>query len=158
MHRQTFQEGSCHEDAWKLQIQVSASSNENSCLGTRCRCCEMSQCIGKCRLSFPGRQCLSTRGLAPKMDFGTARTNSSGAIGCFPLEGDGARLTELGEVQWAKCIRVSKTLPSWVSPCQRVMAEPYHPEQSKGQLEKLRQSLGDKGSIMAVGTEELLPQ
>lgn len=63
----------------------------------------MSQGIGKRRLSFPGEQCLPARGLVPKMDFVTARTNSSGAVGCFLWEGDdGARLTESGELQWAK--------------------------------------------------------
>lgn len=104
----------------------------------------MSQGIGKCRLSFPGRQCLPARGLALKKGFVTARINtaSSGAVVCFPLEGDGTRLTEPGEVQRAKCVRVSKTLPSCVSLCQRVVAEPYHPEQGRGQEEKLRESLG----------------
>lgn len=53
----------------------------------------MSQGIGRYRLSFPGRQCLPARGLAPKMGFATARTNSSGAVEWFPSEGGGARLT-----------------------------------------------------------------
>lgn len=118
-----------------MAIQMAASPSENSCLGALCRCCEMSQGIGKCRLSFPGRQCLPATGLALKVGFVIARTNGSGAIGCFPLERGGARLTEPGEVQWAKCVRVSRTLPSCVSLCQRAVAEPYHLEQgeSRGQ-------------------------